>query len=106
MDGVRVEVTVRARCERLDLFRRLAAASLTELPDDGDGTGEWVTARLSWPVVRAARRLPVFSGLAEVVDPPEARGTHGGVFRHGVVPGRVMGGGPARVSPASAGGRC
>lgn len=67
-----VEVTVRIRRARLDLFRRMAAAELTALPD-ADGTGEWVTARLAYPVLRAVRQLLAFSDQVEILDPPEAR---------------------------------
>ncbi|MES9525767.1 helix-turn-helix transcriptional regulator [Streptomyces capoamus] len=67
-----VEVTVRVRRARLDVFRRMAAAQLTEVSDDG-GADEWVTARLSYPVLRAVRQLLAFSDQVEVLDPPEAR---------------------------------
>ncbi|MEU0008499.1 YafY family protein [Streptomyces sp. NPDC006314] len=69
-DGV--EVTVRVRRELLDMFQRMVASQLTALPDD-DGASEWVTARLSYPVLRAVRQLLVFSDRVEVLDPPEAR---------------------------------
>ncbi|MFE1311785.1 helix-turn-helix transcriptional regulator [Streptomyces sp. NPDC058755] len=69
-DGI--DVTVRLRRERLDMFQRMAAGQLTELPDD-DGEGDWVTARLSYPVLRAVRQLLAFSDQVEVLDPPEAR---------------------------------
>ncbi|WP_225099382.1 YafY family protein [Streptomyces sp. CoH27] len=67
-----IEVTVRVRRTFLDIFRRMAAAELTALPDD-DGTGEWVTARLTYPVLRAVRQLLAFSDRVELLDPPEAR---------------------------------
>ncbi|GGS96606.1 helix-turn-helix transcriptional regulator [Streptomyces cinerochromogenes] len=67
-----VEVTVRVRRERLDLFQRLVAAQLTALPDD-TGTGEWATARLAYPNLRAVRQLLGLSDQVEVLDPPEAR---------------------------------
>ncbi|OXY90809.1 helix-turn-helix transcriptional regulator [Streptomyces diastatochromogenes] len=69
-DGI--DVTVRIRRERLDMFQRMAAAQLTELPDD-DGESEWVTARLSYPVLRAVRQLLAFSDQVQILDPPEAR---------------------------------
>ncbi|MEU6090346.1 YafY family protein [Streptomyces sp. NPDC047085] len=69
-DGI--DVTVRVRRERLDMFQRMAAAQLTELPDD-DGESEWVTARLSYPVLRAVRQLLAFSDTVEILEPPEAR---------------------------------
>ncbi|MFE3633654.1 helix-turn-helix transcriptional regulator [Streptomyces sp. NPDC059168] len=70
--GDGVDVTVRVRRERLDMFRRMAAAQLTDVPDD-DGVSDWVTARLSYPVLRAVRQLLGFSDQVEVLGPPEAR---------------------------------
>ncbi|MET7885867.1 YafY family protein [Streptomyces avermitilis] len=67
-----IEVTVRVRRERLDMFRRLNASSLAALPED-DGESAWVTARLSYGFVREARQLLMFSDLVEVVSPPEVR---------------------------------
>ncbi|WP_053709972.1 helix-turn-helix transcriptional regulator [Streptomyces sp. NRRL B-3648] len=67
-----VEVTVRVRRARLDAFRRVAAAQLTEVTDD-DGADEWVTARLSYPALRAVRQLLGFCDQMEVLEPPEAR---------------------------------
>ncbi|MDO0925615.1 YafY family protein [Streptomyces sp. TG1A-8] len=67
-----IDVTVRIRRARLDMFRRMAAAQLTE-PLHDDGEGEWVTARLTYPVLRAVRHLLGFSDQVEVLDPPEAR---------------------------------
>ncbi|CAL9294664.1 helix-turn-helix transcriptional regulator [Streptomyces sp. SudanB182_2057] len=67
-----VEVTVRVRRERADLFRRMAAAELTAEPED-DGESPWVTARLAYPALRAVRQLLAFSDRVEVLDPPEAR---------------------------------
>ncbi|MGV4986053.1 helix-turn-helix transcriptional regulator [Streptomyces sp. NRAIS4] len=67
-----VEVTVRVRREWLDMFRRVAAAELTGLSDD-DRESEWVTARLSYPMLRAVRQLLAFSDRVELLDPPEAR---------------------------------
>ncbi|MEW2289071.1 YafY family protein [Streptomyces sp. NPDC047841] len=67
-----VEVTVRVRRELLDMFQRMAAAQLTAPPED-DGAGEWVTARLAYPVLRAVRQLLAFSDRVEILDPPEAR---------------------------------
>ncbi|WP_225823030.1 helix-turn-helix transcriptional regulator [Streptomyces naphthomycinicus] len=67
-----IEVTVRVRRDLLDLFRRMAAAQLTEPPDDG-GESEWVRARLAYPTLRAVRQLLAFSERVEVLDPPEAR---------------------------------
>ncbi|WP_037858121.1 helix-turn-helix transcriptional regulator [Streptomyces sp. NRRL S-340] len=67
-----LDVTVRVRRERLDMFLRLHGPSLTGHPED-DGEGEWVTARLSYPAVGAVRQLLGFSDQVEVVAPPEAR---------------------------------
>ncbi|MFJ9631214.1 helix-turn-helix transcriptional regulator [Streptomyces sp. NPDC091280] len=67
-----LDVTVRVRRSRLDMFLRLNASSLAELPED-DGTHEWVTVRLSYRVVREARQLLQFADALEVVAPPEAR---------------------------------
>lgn len=67
-----LEVTVRVRRDRLGMFQRMTAASLVGLPDD-DGTSEWVTARLSYGIVREARQLLAFSDRVEVLSPPEVR---------------------------------
>ncbi|WP_369364223.1 helix-turn-helix transcriptional regulator [Streptomyces sp. CG4] len=67
-----IEVTVRVRRERLDMFRRVAAAHLAAPPDD-DGESEWITVRLAYPVLAAVRQLLAFSDRVEVLDPPEAR---------------------------------
>ncbi|MET8582663.1 YafY family protein [Streptomyces collinus] len=67
-----IDVTVRVRRERLDMFQRMVGALLTELPED-DGDGDWVTVRLSYPALRAVRQLLGFSDQVEVLDPPEAR---------------------------------
>ena len=67
-----LDVTVRVRRDRLDMFLRLNAAQLTGLPDDGQD-GDWVTARLSYGVLRAARQLLAFSDGVEVLSPPEVR---------------------------------
>ncbi|MET8808603.1 YafY family protein [Streptomyces sp. NPDC004546] len=69
-DGI--DVTVRVRRARLDMFQRVMAAQLTELPDD-DGESDWVTARLTFPVPRAVRQLLAFFDQVELLDPPEAR---------------------------------
>ncbi|MEU6771908.1 YafY family protein [Streptomyces sp. NPDC046759] len=67
-----IEVTVRVRRERLDMFRRVFAAELTAVPDD-DGEGDWVTARLTYPALRAVRQLLSLSDQVELLGPPEAR---------------------------------
>ncbi|MFI1539382.1 helix-turn-helix transcriptional regulator [Streptomyces anandii] len=66
------EVTVRVRRDRLDMFLRLSASSLAELPED-DGAGEWITARLSYGSARETRQLLAYADGVEVVSPPEAR---------------------------------
>jgi predicted DNA-binding transcriptional regulator YafY len=67
-----LDVTVRVRRDRLDLFLRLTAAWLASPPED-DGTSEWVTARLSYGVVGEARQLLMFADRVEVLSPPEVR---------------------------------
>ncbi|MFI1565599.1 helix-turn-helix transcriptional regulator [Streptomyces sp. NPDC020490] len=67
-----LDVTVRVRRERLDMFLRLNAGHLAALPDDA-GTGEWVTVRLSYGVVREARQLLPYADQVEVLSPPEVR---------------------------------
>ncbi|MCW8379310.1 helix-turn-helix transcriptional regulator [Streptomyces justiciae] len=67
-----IDVVVRVRRDRLDLFLRMMTGWLTELPDD-DGTQEWVTARLSYGVLGEARQLLAFSDRVEVLSPPEVR---------------------------------
>ncbi|MER6467922.1 helix-turn-helix transcriptional regulator [Streptomyces collinus] len=67
-----IDVTVRVRRERLDMFQRMVGALLTELPED-DGEDDWVTVRLSYPALRAVRQLLGFSDQVEILDPPEAR---------------------------------
>lgn len=67
-----IEVTVRVRRDRLDLFLRLMAAQVSHLPED-DGDSAWVTVRLSLGVVGEARQLLQFSDRVEVLAPPEVR---------------------------------
>ncbi|MGW4569366.1 helix-turn-helix transcriptional regulator [Streptomyces sp. NPDC004561] len=67
-----VEVTVRLRREWLDMFRRVFASQLTALPED-DGTSDRVTARLSFPALRAVRQLLCLCDQVEILDPPQAR---------------------------------
>ncbi|MCI3273263.1 helix-turn-helix transcriptional regulator [Streptomyces cylindrosporus] len=67
-----LDVTVRVRRDRLDMFLRLTAAHLTELPDT-EGEGEWVTVKLSYGFVREARPLLQFADNVEVLSPPELR---------------------------------
>ncbi|MFF4489202.1 helix-turn-helix transcriptional regulator [Streptomyces sp. NPDC001544] len=67
-----LEVSVRVRREFLDMFVRMTASSLAEVPED-TGEEEWVTARLTYPFVRATRQLLAFSDAVEVLAPPEAR---------------------------------
>ncbi|MET9910684.1 YafY family protein [Streptomyces sp. NPDC006476] len=65
-------VTVRVRRSRLDMFLRLNASHLAELPDT-DGEGEWVTVRLMYGVAPEARQLLQFADHVEVLEPPEVR---------------------------------
>ncbi|MEU6368161.1 YafY family protein [Streptomyces sp. NPDC046931] len=67
-----LEVTVRVRREHLGMFRRLTAFALVAPPEE-NGDGDWVTARLSYGVVREVRSLLVFADRVEVLTPPEAR---------------------------------
>lgn len=67
-----IDVVVRVRRDRLDVFLRTMTGWLTELPDD-DGTGERVTARLSYGVLGEARQLLAFSDRVEVLSSPEVR---------------------------------
>ncbi|MFC3575442.1 YafY family protein [Streptomyces yaanensis] len=67
-----LDVTVRVRRDRLDMFLRMTASALAGLPED-DGASEWVTARLSYGFVREARQLLAFSDRVEVLSPPEVR---------------------------------
>ncbi|MEU6145784.1 YafY family protein [Streptomyces sp. NPDC047081] len=67
-----LDVTVRVRRDRLDMFLRLTAAQLAELPDT-EGEGEWVTVKLSYGFLREARPLLQFADNVEVLAPPELR---------------------------------
>lgn len=79
-----LEVRVRVRRDRFDMFLRMNAPYLTGPSDgdegdgdgngdEGDGEGEWVTARLSYGVLRETRQLLQFSDSVEVLSPPEVR---------------------------------
>ncbi|MGW6013606.1 helix-turn-helix transcriptional regulator [Streptomyces sp. NPDC055210] len=67
-----IDVTVRVRRDRFDLFLRLHGGTLTEPPAD-DGTSEWVVARLAYGVVGEARPLLAFGDRLEVLSPPGVR---------------------------------
>ncbi|MFC7262020.1 helix-turn-helix transcriptional regulator [Streptomyces lutosisoli] len=67
-----LDVTVRVQRSRLDMFLRLNAAALSELPED-DGTSEWVIAGLSHGSIREARTLLAFGDTVEVLAPAEVR---------------------------------
>ena len=67
-----IEVTVRVRRDRADLFRRVNSAWLTGLPEDGPEE-EWVTAHLSYGFLGEARQLLAFGDQVEVLAPPEVR---------------------------------
>ena len=73
-----IDVTVRVRRDRLDMFLRLNASQLAEQPEEQpeeqpDDDGEWVTARLSYGFVGEARQLLAFGDQVEVLSPPEVR---------------------------------
>ncbi|MET9969248.1 YafY family protein [Streptomyces sp. NPDC006356] len=71
-----IDVTVRVRRDRLDLFLRLMASSLVSLPegvDEDEGADGWVTVRLSLGVLGEARQLLQFSDRVEIVSPSEVR---------------------------------
>ncbi|MGN9818642.1 helix-turn-helix transcriptional regulator [Streptomyces sp. SD11] len=68
-----IDVTVRVRRDRFDLFLRLHGGTLTEPPED-DGTSEWVVARLAYGVVGEARPLLAFGDRLEVLSPSGVRG--------------------------------
>ncbi|MFD3841552.1 helix-turn-helix transcriptional regulator [Streptomyces sp. NPDC058642] len=71
-----IDVVVRVRRDRLDLFLRLNGPWLAELPaDDGedDDAGEWVTVRMSYGELGETRQLLQFSDRVEVLSPPEVR---------------------------------
>ena len=67
-----IDVTVRVRRDRFDLFLRLHGGALAEQPED-DGASPWVTARLVYGVVGEARPLLAFGDRLEVLSPPEVR---------------------------------
>ncbi|MHC5904626.1 helix-turn-helix transcriptional regulator [Streptomyces sp. S6] len=68
-----VEVVARVRRARLDFFLRLAAPQLSPSQDEFDLSGEWVTVRLRYGRLQAARQLLMFSDQVEVLSPPEVR---------------------------------
>ncbi|MEJ1198926.1 MULTISPECIES: helix-turn-helix transcriptional regulator [unclassified Streptomyces] len=73
-----LDVTVRVRSDRLDMFLRLNAAYLTAPPadvraDEADEADAWPTVRLTYGALVEVRRLLAFSDRVQVVAPPEAR---------------------------------
>ncbi|WP_460069706.1 helix-turn-helix transcriptional regulator [Streptomyces sp. YKOK-I1] len=68
-----VDVTVRVRRDRLDMFLRMNAPAVVELPEEESHGGDRVTVRLSYPSVPAARQLLAFSDRVEVLTPREVR---------------------------------
>ena len=68
-----VPVVVRVRRERLDMFRRICAANLTEGDGDGAGDARWAVVGLRFAAVPAARTLLSFGDDVEVVSPGEVR---------------------------------
>ncbi|WP_328873987.1 YafY family transcriptional regulator [Streptomyces sp. NBC_00287] len=67
-----IDVTVRVRRDRVDLFRRVNGPWLTALPQAEAGS-EWLTAQLSYGFLGEARQLLAFGDQVEVVSPPEVR---------------------------------
>ncbi|MFJ8824628.1 helix-turn-helix transcriptional regulator [Streptomyces sp. NPDC102467] len=67
-----IGVTARVRRDRFDLFLRMCGNSLTEHPED-DGVSEWITVRLGYGVLGAARMLLPFADHLEVLEPAEVR---------------------------------
>jgi len=67
-----IDVTVRVRRDRFDLFLRLHGGTLTEPPED-DGASDWVVARLAYGLVGEARPLLAFGDRLEVLAPREVR---------------------------------
>jgi predicted DNA-binding transcriptional regulator YafY len=90
-----LEVTVRVRRDRLDLFRRLNAPWL--LPGE-EPDGDWTTVRLAYEVLGEARQLLQFGDRVEVLEPVEVREE---LARAARSVAELYGG----VSPASARGR-
>jgi predicted DNA-binding transcriptional regulator YafY len=81
-----IPVLIRVRRERLDMVRRICAASLAPDEADGAGAGEgggeggdaggdagWTVLELRFTAVPAARMLLSFGDDVEVVSPPEVR---------------------------------
>lgn len=68
-----VEVTARVRVDRLDMFRRLQAAQLTDREPVLEASGEWARVDLVFTELRAVRALLAFGENVEVLSPPEAR---------------------------------
>ncbi|QNS03997.1 helix-turn-helix transcriptional regulator [Streptomyces xanthii] len=67
-----LEVVARVHRSRYDLFLRMCANSLLDHPDP-DTDAEWITVRLAYGVLGAARTLLPFGTAVEVLEPPEVR---------------------------------
>ncbi|CAM5746513.1 hypothetical protein STAFG_7864 [Streptomyces afghaniensis 772] len=67
-----LDVTVRVRRDRLDMFLRLTAFLPSEFLDD-DGESEWATVRLTYGLLPETRQLLVFGDQVEVLSPPRVR---------------------------------
>ncbi|MGW0536420.1 helix-turn-helix transcriptional regulator [Streptomyces sp. NPDC003032] len=67
-----IAVTARVRRARFDQFLRINSHALAEHPED-DGVSEWITVRLAYEVVGAAKMLLPFTHHVEVLSPPEVR---------------------------------
>ncbi|GGT91906.1 helix-turn-helix transcriptional regulator [Streptomyces coeruleorubidus] len=67
-----LDVTVRVRRERLDMFLRLTAFLPAELLDD-DGERDWATVRLTYGFLPETRQLLMFGDQVEVLSPPQVR---------------------------------
>ncbi|MEU1019793.1 YafY family protein [Streptomyces sp. NPDC005900] len=68
-----IEVTARVRRDRYDLFLRLNGTALAHPPEEGDGTGEWITVRMAYEFLGATKTLLPFADAVEVLSPPEVR---------------------------------
>ncbi|WP_086562707.1 helix-turn-helix transcriptional regulator [Streptomyces africanus] len=67
-----LDVTVRVRRERLDMFLRLTDFVPAHVLDD-DGESEWASVRLTYGFLPETRQLLVFADEVEVLSPPEVR---------------------------------
>ncbi|MEU9075313.1 WYL domain-containing protein [Kitasatospora sp. NPDC048538] len=69
-----LQVRVRVRRGRLDMFVRIHGGRVTASPDSGAGPAEeWVEVAMAFPSPAAVRSLLAFGADAEVLAPPAAR---------------------------------